>query len=140
MAMSTILPQSAPPAYSALSAVAYALQQNHVADSAYGLPFTRALDRAVQYVGKGIHYESCNATHYRIQSHSRPWLWYYVTLDHCQCEHQTPWCWRRALLHLLTAAQSLTCLDRCPRPTLAYVPARHPKDMATILREADELY
>lgn len=140
MAMPAILPQSAPPAHPTLRPLADLLTQTHTADPAYGLPFARALDRAVRYVEAGIQYEPYNATHYRIQSRSRAWLWHYVTLHQCPCDSQTAWCWHRALLYLLTAQHALACLDQCPRPTLAYVLPHDAKDMATILRECDEMY
>lgn len=139
MAVPLIVAQSAPPADSALHPIAAALKQTHAADPAYGLPFARAVDRALAHVASGIHYEPYNATHYRVQSHSRCWLWHYVTLHQCSCDTRAPWCWHRALLHLLTAQAALQSLDHCPRPTLAHVPPRQPKDMATILRECDEL-
>lgn len=142
MAVATILPQPQP----VLRLLANALTQTHTANSLYGSPFARALNRAVAHVESGIAYEPYNAMYYRIQSASRSWLWHYVTLDHCSCEgampeiSKHPWCWHRALVHLLTAQAALSTLDRCPRPTLAYVPPRQPNDMATILRECDEMF
>lgn len=140
MAVAPILPQSASPADPALDAVAVALKQTLSADPHYGLSFCRAVDRALEYVQHGIAYEPANATHYRVQSHSRAWLSHYVTLHQCSCGTCAPWCWHLALIHLLTAHVALRQLDRCPRPTLAYAPRRKPNDMATILREANELY
>ncbi len=139
MAVPAIVPQSAPPAESPLAAVATALKQTLLADPAYGLPFARALDRALAHVTGGTAYEPYTTGYYRIQSGSRTYLWHYVSLHRCSCEATTPWCWHRALLHLLTAAAALRALDRCPRPTAAHVPTRPRRDLATILREADEL-
>jgi hypothetical protein len=140
MAVHAIVPQSAPPSDSVLQPLAELLKQFHAANPDYGVPFCRALDRAVKYVSSGIAYEPYNATHYRIQSHSRPWLWHHVTLYACPCETHAPWCWHRALLHLLTAQAALTALDCCPRPSLMHVPPRQSYDMDAILRECDELF
>lgn len=140
MAVPAIVPQSARPTYPALRPLADLLTQSYAANPDYGLPFARALDRACTYVAEGIQYEPYNATHYRVQSHSRAWLWHYVTLHTCSCDTHAPWCWHRGLLHLLTAHTALLTLDHCPRPILAHVLPCQPKDMATILRECDELY
>lgn len=135
MAVAAIVAQSASLADPSLDVVASALKQTLSADPHYGLPFCRAVDRALEYVHNGIAYESYTATHYRVQSYSGAWLSHYVTLHQCSCETAAPWCW---LIHLLTAYAALRQLDRCPRPILAYAPPQG-KDMATILREADEI-
>lgn len=143
MAVRAIVPQTAPPSdadsLSILRPLAELLKQLHADSPSYGLPFCRALDRALDRVEAGSAYEPYTATYYRIQSHSRPWLWHYVTLAACPCETKAPWCWHRALLHLLTAQHALTTLESCPRPLLASAP-RQPRDMDAILRECDELF
>lgn len=136
MAVAAILPQPQP----VLRLLADALAHTHAHAPLYGDSFARALHRAVAHVEAGTAYEPYNALYYRVQSFSRAWLWHYVTLDHCSCDRHTRWCWHRALVHLLTAQNALLTLDRCPRPTLAYVPPRHSYDLATIVRECDELY
>jgi len=142
MAVRAILPQPASPAPSdpVLSALASALTHTHAADPLYGIPFSRALGRAVEHAENGVAYEPYNATHYRVQSGSRAWLWYYTTLDQCSCEARGPWCWHRALLHLLTARAALQTLDRCPRPAFVQLAPSKTRDYAAVLREADELY
>jgi hypothetical protein len=141
MAVHAIVPQTAPPtdSLSILRPLAELVQQLNADRPDYGLPFCRALDRAITYVEAGISYEPFTATHYRIQSHSRPAMWHYVTLHACPCETSAPWCWHRALLHLLTAQAALISLESCPRPLLASAP-RQAYDMNAIIRECDELY
>jgi hypothetical protein len=138
MAVAAIVAHPAQPLDPALQAVADALKQTHAADPAHGLPFIRALDRALAHLSSGIEYEPYNATHYRVQSFSRRWLWHYLTLDHCPCETDS-WCWHRGLLHLLTAHAALLRLDRCPRPTAAHTLPRQQFDMDAIVRACDEL-
>jgi hypothetical protein len=140
MAVPAIVPQTAPPAdtLSILRPLAELLKQLHADSPTYGLPFCRALDRALDRVEAGISYEPYTATYYRIQSHSRPYLWHYVTLYTCPCETKAPWCWHRALLHLLTAQAALTSLESCPRPLLASAP-RPTTDLDELTRLCDEL-
>lgn len=143
MAVRAILPQTAPPSDSdplaILRTLAELLKQLHADHPDYGLPFCRALDRAVECVEVGSAYEPFTAAYYRVQSHSRPWLWHYVTLATCPCETNAPWCWHRALLHLLTAQSALSSLESCPRPLLVSAP-RQTYDMNDILRAYDEPY
>lgn len=141
MAVMPILPQTTPPADSLaiLRALAELLKQLHADHPDYGPSFCRALDRALERVEAGSAYEPYTATHYRIQSHSRPWLWHYVTLHACPCKTKAPWCWHRALLHLLTAQTALTTLESCPRPLLASAP-RTVYDLDAITRECDEMF
>lgn len=140
MAVPAIVSQSPPPAHPSFQPLADLLTHTYAANPDYGIPFARALDRAVRYVDEGIQYEPYNATHYRVQSHSRTWLWHYATLHQCSCNTRALWCWHRALLHLLTAHTALLTLERCPRPTLAYVLPRKPHDMTAILQECDEMF
>jgi hypothetical protein len=142
MTVHAIVPQTAPPSdsdsLSVLRPLAELLKQVHAERPASGLPFCRALDRALDRVEAGSAYEPYTATYYRIQSHSRPYLWHYVTLHTCPCETKAPWCWHRALLHLLTAQHALTALESCPRPLLASAP-RTSRDLDEITRLCDEL-
>lgn len=143
MAVAAILAQPSPPAgpedAATFAAVAAALKQLHVREPLYGRPFCRALDRALLQHAAGRLYEPYNATHYRIQSASRPGQWHAATLQQCGCAQRGPWCWHRALLHLLTATAALQHLDRCPRPSLTQVAPCAGFDIDAVLRACDEL-
>lgn len=107
MALPAIVAQPAIPAPSnpGLSALAAALTHAHAADPAYGIPFSRALGRAVEHAERGIAYEPSPTTPYRVQSGTRAWRWYDVTPEQCSCGARGPWCWHRAFIHLLIAGE-----------------------------------
>lgn len=130
MAVPAILPQTASPALRLLADVLAATSPDDLA-------FAHALKYVLQRIDSGIAYEPYNSTHYRIESHSQPQLWHYVTLDQCSCQSPSSWCWHRALLHLLTAHAALHDLHHCPRPTLIHIP---PRDYIAVLRDYDECF
>ena len=91
-----------PPSAPDLPALAAHLKQTCIGWPAYGLPFCYALDRALAHVERGAVLRRISPTAYHVQAlpHAMP---YRVTLGRCPCKAPGPWCYHRALVHLITA-------------------------------------
>lgn len=69
----------------------------------YGLPFCRALDSALAHLESGATYQRISPTQYRIWSAAPGDPALAVSLGSCPCKAPGPWCYHRALAHLLAA-------------------------------------
>jgi len=85
-----------------LPALAAHLKQQCIGWPAYGLPFCYALDRALAHLERGAVLTRISPTAYHVRALPHA-AGYRVTLGRCSCDHPGPWCYHRALLHLLIA-------------------------------------
>lgn len=86
-----------------IAALAAHLKQTCLDWPDYGLPFAAALDRALAQLERGATYQRISPTHYRITSAAPGDPGLSVSLGRCPCQAPDPWCWRRALVHLVSA-------------------------------------
>lgn len=97
---STCPPAPAPPDWPALAAH---LKQTCLDWPDYGLPFCRALDSALARLESGATWQRISPTHYRVWSAAPGDPGYSVSLGSCRCPLVDPWCYHRALVHLVIA-------------------------------------
>lgn len=86
-----------------LSPLVAHLKQTCLGWPAYGIPFCLALDRALVQLERGATYQRISPTRYRVTSAAPGDPGHAVSLGSCPCHAPGPWCWRRALVHLVAA-------------------------------------